>query len=45
MKNGARTFIGKFSNFFEGIKIKIRSSFKKEKLANRKTKKKKDLKK
>ncbi len=35
-KMGFKLSFGKFNNFFEGIKIKIRGSFKKEELANKK---------
>jgi len=33
---GLKPSFGKFSHFFEGIKIKIGGSFKKEELANKK---------
>jgi hypothetical protein len=35
---GLKPSFGKFSHFFEGIKIKIGGSFKKEELANKKKK-------
>ncbi len=35
-KMGFKLSFGKFNNFFEGIKIKIGGSFKKEELANKK---------